>query len=145
MEEIAKKKVNLVNFGTELKQDLIEAIEKENNIEITQVCIKASLNLKKRSTYIQVVDLINNNKNLFLENSHFIINLPGLPIFAAFLITEIHALTGGFPIIIECVKDYENNGVFSDYKFKRLYDLNRERTQSRESYKNSKGCSDRNE
>ena len=146
MEELAKKKVNLVNFGSELKDDLIKEMEKQYNIEVNQVCIKASLNLKKRSTYIQVHDIIHDNMSLFLQNSHFIVNLPGLPIFSAFLITEIHALTGKFPIIVECLKDYSGEGIFSDYRFKRLYDLDRERTQSRESYKNSKsGCSDRNE
>ena len=146
MEELARKKVNLVNFGSELKDDLIKEMEKQYDIEVNQVCIKASLNLKKRSTYIQVHDIIRDNMQLFLQNSHFIINLPGLPIFSAFLITEIHALTGKFPIIVECLKDYSGEGIFSDYRFKRLYDLDRERTQSRESYKNSKsGCSDRNE
>ena len=146
MEELARKKVNLVNFGSELKDDLIKEMEKQYDIEVNQVCIRASLNLKKRSTYIQVHDIIRDNMQLFLQNSHFIINLPGLPIFSAFLITEIHALTGKFPIIVECLKDYSGEGIFSDYRFKRLYDLDRERTQSRESYKNSKsGCSDRNE
>jgi len=96
--------------------------------------IKTSLNLKKHSTYIQVHDLVLDNGDL-MTSDFFIVNLPGLPIFAAFLITEIHALTGRFPIIVECLKDYSNEGIFSHYKFKRLYDLDRERVQSREKYK----------
>jgi hypothetical protein len=143
---ITEKNVNLINFGSQLSDDVIEAMEKEYNIKAKQICIKASLNLKKRSTYIQCHDIIQNNISLFLQNSHFVINLPGLPIFSAFLITEIHALTGKFPIIIECLKDYSGEGIFSDYRFKRLYDLDRERTQSRESYKTNKpSCADKDE
>ena len=129
------KQVNLINFGTELTKVVIDAIEEEYKISIEQHMIRASLNLKKNSTFIQVHDIINKNRELFCENEFFIINLPGLPIYAAFLITEIHALTGKFPIVVECVKDYSTNGIFSQYKFKRLYDLDRERTQSRENYK----------
>ena len=88
------------------------------------------------STYIQVHDIIARNKQLFFEKSFSIINLPGLPIFAALLIVEIHALTGKFPVIAECIKDYTNDGIFTKFKFKRLYDLDRERIQSRERFKN---------
>jgi hypothetical protein len=134
MEE-KKKKVNLLNFGAELHESVIKDIEKEHDIEINEISIKASLNLKKHSTYIQVHDLIEKNKQYINNKDFFIVNLPGLPIFAAFLITEIHALTGKFPILLECIKDYSNEGIFSHYKYKRLYDLDRERVQSREKYK----------
>lgn len=132
------KNVNLINFGTELKENVISAIEEEHDISIEQIMIKASLNLKKRSTIIQVHDLIQDNRQYFEEKDYFIINLPGLPIFAAFLVAEIHALTGRFPILVECIKDYSNNNIFNDYVFKRLYDLDRERNTSREDYKGSK-------
>ena len=128
------KKANLINFGTELSDSVIQAIESEYDIQIEQHMVRASLNLKKNSTYIQCHDIINKNKELF-KCEFFIVNLPGLPIYTAFLITEIHALTGKFPIVVECIKDYSNDGIFSQYKFKRLYDLDRERTQSRENYK----------
>lgn len=134
---MSKSKVNLLNFGATLKDNVIEDIEKEHDIEVEQLSIKASLNLKKRSTYIQVHDIIEDNLERFFEKDYFIVNLPGLPIFAAFLISEIHGLTGKFPIVVECIKDYSNDGIFTDYKFKRLYDLDRERTQSRENFKNS--------
>lgn len=131
-----KKRVNLINFGAFLKDDIISDIEKDNNIEVEQIMVKGtSLNLKKHSTYIQVHDLVNENKDYFVEVDDFIINLPGLPIFGAFLITEVHALTGKFPKIVECVKDFANEGMFSDFKYKRLYDLDRERVTSRENYK----------
>lgn len=129
-------KINLINFGTELNDAIISSIEVEYKIKINQHMVRASLNLKKNSSYIQVHDVILNNRELF-SNEFFIINLPGLPIYAAFLIAEIHALTGKFPVVVECIKDYSNDGIFSQYKFKRLYDLDRERTQSRENYK---GC-----
>lgn len=133
---MSKKRVNLINFGAYLKDDIINDIEKDNNIEVEQVMVKGtSLNLKKHSTYIQVHDLVNDNKSKFEEADDFIVNLPGLPIFGAFLITEVHALTGRFPKIVECVKDFANEGMFSDFKYKRLYDLDRERVTSRENYK----------
>lgn len=132
---MSKNRVNLLNFGATLKESVIEDIEKEHDIEVEQFSIKASLNLKKRSTYIQVHDIIEENIDRFFEKDYFIINLPGLPIFAAFLISEIHGLTGRFPIVVECIKDFSNDGIFTDYKFKRLYDLDRERTQSRENFK----------
>lgn len=132
---MSEHNVNLINFGVELHHDVIDAIEKAHNLTIEQINVPASLNLKKYSTYIQVHDLIEKNKDLFFQKDFFIVNLPGLPIFSAFLITEIHALTGKFPVIVECLKDYSNDGIFSHYKFKRLYDLDRERVQSREKYK----------
>ena len=135
MEE--QQKVNLINFGAELHEDVIKEIEEKHKVILKLVSIKASLNLKKHSTYIQAHDIIEKNKMYFCENDFSIINLPGLPIFAAFLITEIHALTGRFPIVLECLKDYSQDGIFSHYKFKRLYDLDRERVQSREYFKTS--------
>ncbi len=131
-----KKKVKLINFGAELQNSVLVSIEEGHELEIDQVRIKASLDLKKHSTYIQVHSLIERNRDLFFENDFFIINLPGLPIFSAMLITEIHALTGKFPVILECIKDFSQDGIFSSYKYKRLYDLSRERTQSRENFKN---------
>ena len=138
MEE--RKKVNLFNFDTELHESVIKDIEKDHDIEIVEVSIKASLNLKKHSTYIQVHDLIEKNRQFFNNKDFFIVNLPGLPIFAAFLITEIHAITGKFPILLECIKDSSNEGILSHYKYKRLYDLDRERVQSREKYKLNPNC-----
>lgn len=133
---MSAKKVNLINFGANLREDIIKSIEEDQSIVIEQILVKGtSLNLKKHSTAIQVHDLIENNKEHFLNVDDFIINLPGLPIFAAMLISEIHALTGKFPKIVECIKDYENEGMFSSFKYKRLYDLDRERTVSRENYK----------
>jgi len=128
------KTVNLINFGAFLKEDIINAIGEEHSIFVKQINIKnTSLNLKKHSTFIQVHDLVEQNKDYFSED--FIVNLPGLPIFAAMLIAEIHGLTGAFPKIVECVKDYSQEGMFSEFKYKRLYNLDRERTQSRENYK----------
>ncbi len=142
---MSMQNVNLINFGAELHTNVIEAVEKEHNIKIEQINVPASLNLKKYSTYIQVHDLVEKNKDLFYQKDFFILNLPGLPIFSAFLITEIHALTGKFPIILECLKDYSNEGIFSHYKFKRLYDLDRERVQSRERYKQGPRQGDKEE
>jgi len=133
MEKI--KKVYIMNFGALLSDEIIEQIKEQEGIEeIEQIHIKRSLNLKKHSVYIQVHDIINEYKKYFLGNTPVIVNLPGLPIYVAALITEISALTSRLPIIVECIKEY-SNGVFSKFKYKRLYNLDKERTCSRESYK----------
>jgi len=133
MEEI--KKVYLLNFGALLSDEIIEDMKQSENIEeIEQIHIKKSLNLRKHSVYIQVHDIVSEYKRYFLGETPVIINLPGLPIYVASLITEISALTSRLPIIVECVKEY-SNGVFSSFKYKRLYNLDKERTCSRESYK----------
>jgi hypothetical protein len=133
---MSKKTINLINFGAHLKDNIIEALKEDNGIDVEQIMVKGtSLNLKKHSTMVQVHDLVEQYKDSFFEKDDFIINLPGLPIFAGMLIVEIHALTGSFPKVLECIKDYESEGMFSDFKYKRLYDLDRERTASRENYK----------
>lgn len=130
------EKAYLLNFGAILSDDITDAIKKEHNIQdIEQVHIKASLNLRQHSTYIQVHDIVERYKNYFLSNTPVLINLPGLPIYVAHLLTEISALTGELPIILECIKDYDTDGIFSKFKYKRLYELSRERTWSRENFK----------
>jgi hypothetical protein len=131
---VVEKVVNLINFGSELKPDVISCIEADHSISIDQIMIRASLNLKKHSSYIQVHDIIKENMDKF-NGDFFIINLPGLPIYAAFVVTEIHALTGKFPIIVECCKNFASEGMFTEFKYKRLYDCDRERTQSREDFR----------
>jgi len=130
------KPVKLINFGTDLKSETLAAIEAEHDVIITLVPVKASLNLKKHSTLIQVHDLIKYHMEDFKED--FIINLPGLPIFAAFLVCELHAMTGRFPVILECSKNYDTEGMFGDLQYKRLYNCERERNQSREDFKGEK-------
>ena len=134
---MSNKKVYLINFGSDLSENIIKQIEEKNSLEIEEVRIKASLNLRKHSTMIQIHDLVSANRKYFTGEEKFIVNLPGLPIFSAFLITEIHALTGDFPVVLECVKEYDGGNVFSNYVYKRLYDLSRERQQSRENYKST--------
>lgn len=130
------EKAYLMNFGAILSDGIIEDIKVDHKIEeLEQVHIKASLNLKKHSTYIQVHDVIERNKNYFTGGPPIIVNLPGLPIYVAHLITEISALTGKLPVIVECIKDYDTDGIFSSFKYKRLYELDRERSWSRENYK----------
>ena len=134
------EKAYLLNFGALLSDNIVEAIKADHDIaDIEQIHIRASLNLKKHSTYIQVHDIVEKHKEYFCSGIPIIINLPGLPIYVAHLLTEISALTSKLPVIVECVKDYDSDGIFSDFKYKRLYDEDRERSWSRENYKrNSK-------
>lgn len=129
-------KAYLLNFGSQLSDSIVDDIkEKENIDDIEQVHIKRSLNLRKHSVYIQVHDIIDQHKSYFLSDAPVMINLPGLPIYVACLLTEISALTSKLPVIVECIKDYSSEGTFSQFKFKRLYNLDRERSWSRENYK----------
>ena len=66
-----QQQVNLINFGTPLHQQVITAIEEEHKIKIEQINVLASLNLKKYSTYIQVHDLVENNRKLFFRKRFF--------------------------------------------------------------------------
>lgn len=130
------EKVYLLNFGAILSDNIIQAIKEDHKIqEIEQIHITASLNLRQHSTYIQVHDIVERYKDYFLSNTPVIVNCPGLPIYVAHLLTEISALTGKLPVILECIKDYDADGIFSKFKYKRLYELSRERTWSRENFK----------
>jgi len=132
------KKAYIMNFGAKLSDGIVDSIMADHDIEeIKQIHIRASLNLKKHSSYIQVHDIVNKYKEYFLSGIPIIVNLPGLPIYVAHLMTEISALTSKLPVILECVKDYDSDGIFSEFKYKRLYEEDRERSWSRENYKRS--------
>jgi hypothetical protein len=125
--------VNLVNFGSKLSDNIIQDIEAEQKLKITQIVIPFSMNLKKHSIAIQVHDIFERNKSSFIECDDVIINLPGLPIGVCFVIIEAYALLGALPKIVECIKDFED-GLFTQFKYKRIYNLDLEKTSSRTTY-----------
>ena len=134
-------KAYLLNFGAPMTSGVLKAIQEKENISyVEQILIPRSIDLYKHSTYIQIHDIVESHKHYFRGPRPVIVNLPGLTIYAACLLTEISALTGRLPVIIECNKSFSSGGAFSEFKFKRLYNLDRERTVSREKYKGNAGC-----
>lgn len=129
------KNVNLINFGAKLNEEVLEKIKQEVNAEnITQKIIKVNLDLSK-NPYIQCHDIVMGIKNIILSDDPFVVNLPGLPIACVFLINEITAITGYEPTIVYTSRDIVGNGYFSDFKFRRLFNLNYEKTITREKFK----------
>jgi hypothetical protein len=131
------EKVYLLNFGARLCEEATEEIRKEVNADsIEQILKKVNLDLSK-NPYIQCHDGIISQKSILLGKYPVVINLPGLPIACVFLINEISAITGKEPTIVFTSRDISENGYFSDFKFKRLFNLQYEKTVTREKHKNS--------
>jgi hypothetical protein len=130
------EKMFLLNFGAKLSDEAVEEIRKEVGAEsIEQVVKKVNLDLSK-NPYIQCHDIVLSQKNILLGSNPCVINLPGLPIACVFIVNEISALTGHEPTIVFTSRDISGEGYFSDFKFKRLFNLGYERTVTREHFKN---------
>lgn len=130
------EKVYLVNFGAKLADDAVENIRKEvgaNSIE--QILKKVNLDLSK-NPYIQCHDIVMSQKSYLLGEFPCVINLPGLPIACVFIVNEIAAITGHEPTIVFTSRNISGEGYFSDFKFKRMFNLQYERTVTRERFKN---------
>ena len=131
------KKVVLLNFGAKLNDDVLENVQKEVDAEnVEQVLKKVNLDLS-RNPYLQCHDIVMSAKSIILdESTPFVINLPGLPIACVFIVNEISALSGKEPTIVFTSRDIAKESFFSEFKFRRLFNLNYERTVTREKFKN---------
>lgn len=135
------EKMYLVNFGAKLSDEVLEAVKNEVKAEtIEQIIKKVNLDLSK-NPYLQIHDVVFSVKKYLLDDYPSVINLPGLPIACVFIVNEIEALTGKPPVIVFTSRDISKEGYFSDFKFKRLFSLNYERTATRERFKNG-NCSE---
>ena len=129
------KKINLLNFGAKLNNSVLEDLKKEVDAEtVDQILIKVNIDLSK-NPYIQCHDIVINNISYLLSEDPFVVNLPGLPIACVFIVNEITAITGTEPTIIFTSRDMVNNKYFSEFKFKRLFNLAYEKTVTREKLK----------
>lgn len=129
-------KVFLINFGARLNNDVLEAIKTEvDSDEIEQVMQKVNLDLSK-NPYLQCHDIVLNQKSHLLNGDPCVINLPGLPIACVFITNEITAITGREPTIVFTSRNIANEGFFSEFQFKRLFNLSLEKTVTREKFKN---------
>ena len=123
--------LHVINFGRRLNRSIIKDIEEKYKAKVEEVFVKVNLNLKKTS-YIQCVDIINTIPERILDGKHKIaMNPPGLPLAAACLLTELHARTGYFPLLLELYRDKTQDPLFNDFKLRRIIDLERERQVSR--------------
>lgn len=130
-------RVNLLNFGAKLNDDVLEKVKNEIGAEdINQKMVKVNLDLS-RNPYIQCHDIVEAQKDYLLSDHPFVINLPGLPIACVFVINEITAITGSEPTIIFTSRNIAEEGYFSEFKFRRLFNLSYEKTVTREKFKNS--------
>jgi hypothetical protein len=129
-------KVYLLNFGAKLCDEVLESIKSEVGAdEVEQVIKKVNLDLSK-NPYLQCHDLVISQKKILMGEEPFVVNLPGLPIACVFIVNEITALTGREPTIIFTSRNIAGEGYFSDFKFKRLFNLSYEKTVTREKFKN---------
>jgi hypothetical protein len=132
------EKIYLINFGAKLNDSVCEEVAKElKSKEIEQVMIKVNLDLSK-NPYFQCHEIVKNHQKYFLENIPFVVNLPGLPIAVVFLVNEITAITSHEPTIIFTSRDISQDGFFSEFKFKRMFNLSYEKNVTREHFKNGK-------
>jgi len=131
------EKVYLLNFGAKLSDDTVEQIREEVKADsIEQILKKVNLDLSK-NPYIQCHDIVLSQKSYLLGDSPCVVNLPGLPIACVFIVNEIAALTGHEPTIVFTSRNISGEGFFSDFKFKRMFNLQYEKTVTREKHKNN--------
>lgn len=130
------RRVNLLNFGAKLNDDVLEKIKEETKAEdIHQKMIKVNLDLS-RNPYIQCHDIVEAQKDYLLSDDPFVVNLPGLPVACVFILNEISAITGTEPTIVFTSRNIAGEGYFSEFKFRRLFNLSYEKTVTREKFKN---------
>lgn len=130
-------KMYLINFGARLSDEVLEAIKAEvDSASIEQIMQKVNLDLSK-NPYLQCHDIVLNQKEYLLSRDPCVINLPGLPIACSFICNELTAITGREPTIVFTSRNIANEGFFSEFQFRRLFNLNFEKTVTREKFKNN--------
>jgi hypothetical protein len=121
----------VVNFGRKLSEEIIKDIEFQYKAAVIEHLVKTNLNLSK-NIYIQIIDVINTiPKELFDSNKKICINFPGLPIASAYILVELHAKLGFFPLALELYRTREDDPIFNGWKLKKITDLEYERNRSR--------------
>ena len=129
--EVNQKVLYILNFGRKLPDAVVKEIETKTRAIVTEEQIKVNINLSK-VIYIQIVDIIDSiPKELLKGNKKILVNLPGLPIAAAYIIVELHARMGFFPLVLELYRDHANDNIWNDWNLKRIVDLEYERSISR--------------
>lgn len=129
------EKVYLLNFGARLSEEVEESIKAEVGADdIDQIMKKVNLDLS-RNPYLQCHDIVASQKKYLLSESPCVINLPGLPVACIFIVNEITAITGREPTVVFTSRNIAGEGFFSEFKFRRLFNLSYEKTVTREKFK----------
>ena len=132
----------LLNFGAKFGEELLNEIAKNVDAKETeQVIMKVNLDLSK-NPYLQCHDIVIREKSILLGEVPYVINLPGLPIACVFIVNEITAITGKEPTLVFTSRNIAGEGYFSEFKFRRLYNLGYEKTVTRERFKNGEERND---
>lgn len=121
----------VLNFGRKLSEEIVKEIETQYKARVIEHTIKTNLNLSK-NIYIQIIDIINSMpKDMFDSNKKICLNFPGLPIASAYILVELHAKLGYFPLALELYRTREEDPIFNGWKLKKITDLEYERNRSR--------------
>jgi hypothetical protein len=128
---LSSRKLHILNFGRKLSSQVIHTITTQYKATVEEYHIKVNINMKK-NYYIQCVDIMNRIDPEVLNGTQKVaVNPPGLPNIAIYLITELHARMGVFPLILEMYRDKSSDPLFNEFRLKRIIDLERERQVSR--------------
>ena len=126
-----QRTIYVINFGRKLNDLIIKDLEAKYKTVVIEELVKVNLNLSK-NLYVQIVDIINElPKDLIDGRKKICINFPGLPIAAAYILVELHAKLGFFPLAIELFRTREEDPIFNNWQLKKITDLEYERSRSR--------------
>jgi len=131
MEKIDQRTIYVINFGRKLNDLIVKDLEAKYKTVVIEELVKVNLNLSK-NLYVQIIDIINDlPKDLIDGSKKICINFPGLPIAAAYILVELHAKLGFFPLAIELYRTREEDPIFNNWQLKKITDLEYERSRSR--------------
>ena len=121
----------VINFGRKLNDEIIKDLTEKYKTLVIEEVVKVNLNLSK-NLYVQIIDIIEQlPKDLVDGNKKVCVNFPGLPIAAAYILVELHARLGYFPLALELYRTREEDPIFNNWQLKKLTDLEYERSRSR--------------
>ena len=121
----------ILNFGRKLSENVVSEIQQSTNALVNEELIRVNINLSK-NIYIQVVDVVNSITSDQLNgDKKIVVNLPGLPLAAVYILVELHARLGYFPLVLELYRDHKKDPIFSEFSLKKIVDLERERNVTR--------------
>jgi len=98
-----RSKLVVLNFGMPLSEELVEQMEEELGREVEDRRVRLSINAVK-FTYPQILRAMD-TIDLAALPTDIALNLPKLPIAAAYIANEFFARTGIHPTVLELIRD----------------------------------------
>jgi hypothetical protein len=124
----------ILNFGAILSSEVLEKIEEGFSMKVEQIICSVNVNLQN-SIYQQIVSLIDENQYYIDSGCPIVVNTCGLPVAAMIVMVELRSRMGKFPFLIETGRIRKDEPVSSDFKLKRIYDLNSEAKNTEKRFK----------